>query len=116
VLQSGHGDGPTERYLLQHRRSLAVCLRELEDWPALAEVARTIGRSEGAENSGRAARDLLRCAAASTDSAVAAELCEEGLTLLEQAAAAGLRITANDPTYDMVRSHPRFVELLQRGR
>jgi hypothetical protein len=108
---------PRERkaisYLAQHRRSLLVCLRELQDWPALADVARALGRDgKGADNWGRAARDLLRCAGAAADVTARAALQAEALELLVQAAGDGMQIAADDPLYAPLRDEPRFRALL----
>jgi hypothetical protein len=63
VLCRTPGDRNANRFLASHRQSLSVCLRELEAWPALADVARAMGSMPGIEQlAGRAARDLLRCA------------------------------------------------------
>lgn len=114
VLSRTPGDRNANRFLASHRQSLSVCLRELEDWPALADVARAMGSMPGMEQlAGRAARDLLRCALA--DPGRRQALCDEALPLLERAVAEGLRLTPTDPLYDPVRDDPRFRALLPAG-
>jgi hypothetical protein len=111
VLRLDAGDTFAQTQLGFHLMSLAVDLRELGDWPALAKVARELASLGGANHLGRGARDLLRCAAAMPASEHAA-LHTEVLDLLAAARQQGLRITANDPLYAPLRDDPRFQALL----
>ena len=112
VLGRNPKDRMAENLLSQHRRGLSVNLREQKDWRALAEVARALGTMPGGpEISGRAARDLLRCAS-ELDAVAAETMRQEALTLLERAVGAGMKVTPNDAVYAPVRDDPRFQALL----
>lgn len=112
VLARDPADQRAAQQLAMHRRGLSVNLRGTGDWRALAQVARELGAMPGgADLPGRAARDLLRCAAeAAAPDALA--LRDEALALLERAVGLGLRLTADDPVYAPVRDDPRFTKLL----
>lgn len=113
VLQRAPADVAAARQLAQHYRSLLVALRSLEDWPALETAARTLGTMAGGQNQGRAARDLLRCAA-HADGDRGPRLADEALTLLAAAVQDGFRLDAGDAVYAPVRSDARFVALAAR--
>lgn len=111
ALAHDPNDGFARTQLGHHLTSLGVDLRELGDWPALVAVARELATLGGANNLGRAARDLLRCAA-NVSAADAAPMRGEALGLLEAAHGLGMRITANDPLYAPLRDDARFQALL----
>jgi tetratricopeptide (TPR) repeat protein len=115
VLAATPDDRTAQRYLAQHYRTYGVCLRNLEDWPALERAARTLGTFPGDENTGRAARDLLRCAARA-DGERRTQLGAEALGLLEAAVRDGMKLDAADTVYAPVRDDPRFRALLPNPR
>ncbi|MBL8754463.1 MAG: protein kinase [Planctomycetes bacterium] len=115
VLAATPDDRTAQRYLAQHYRTYGVCLRNLKDWPALERAARKLGTFPGDENTGRAARDLLRCAS-QLDGERHRQLADEALTMLEGAVADGMRLDPDDAVYAPVRELPRFRALLPSGR
>ncbi len=114
VLQRQPLDRTASRHLAQHYRTTLVTLRMLADWDALAATARAVGALGGEENTGRAGRELLRCAAHTTGAAREA-LGDEALAMLTAAVKGGMRIDADDPLYREVLDDPRF-EALLKGR
>ena len=116
MLQHDPGDRAAVRYLAQHRRTLLVTLRGQQDWPALEDAARALGALGGGdENTGRAARDLLRCASFA-DPIRQRWLLDEALALMAQAADHGMRPNPADPLYGLVRDDLRFRAFLSRRR
>ncbi len=116
VLERDPADRVATRYLAQHHRTLLVSLRQLQDWPALEAAARALGQLGGGdENTGRAARDLLRCATHAAEARRPA-LHDEALALLARAVDDGMRLDAADPLYAAVVSDARFQALLARSR
>ncbi|MBL8731317.1 MAG: hypothetical protein JNN13_02990, partial [Planctomycetes bacterium] len=110
VLQRAPADVAAARQLAQHYRSLLVALRSLEDWPALETAARTLGTMAGGQNQGRAARDLLRCAAHAAGER-GRQLADEAIGLLAAAVQDGFRLDADDAVYAPLRRDARFVAL-----
>jgi tetratricopeptide (TPR) repeat protein len=114
ALEGNGDDEPTRSCRASLLRSLTTTLRELRDWDALERTARDLGAPpDRRETTGRAARELLRCAEAVPQRAEA--LRAEALGLLERAAAVGLAIDANDALYAPWRDEPRFRALLPTG-
>lgn len=115
ALASNPKDQPARTSLGSLLRSLTTSLRALQDWPALEQAARELGElPDHRELTGRAARELLRCAEAVPGRAAA--LRAEALPLLERAVRAGLVVDPKDALYAPLRDDPRFRALLPTDR
>lgn len=111
VLAHNQQDAEAIEFLTNHRRTLAVCLYELDDLPALEPVARALGQMAGQQSSYWAAVGLLRCADRA-EPRRAAELRTEAVDLLVESSRRGRRMGADDPRLEAVRNDPRLQQIL----
>jgi tetratricopeptide (TPR) repeat protein len=113
VLARNPKDAEATEFLTNHRRSLAVCLYELDDLAALEPVARALGQMAGQQSSYWAAVGLLRCAEPD-ETAKARALRDEAVDLLVESNRRGRRIDADDPRLSSVRNDPRLQQIAVR--
>ncbi|MEO6596376.1 MAG: serine/threonine-protein kinase [Planctomycetota bacterium] len=112
VLAKNPNDEEAQRFLVSHRLTLAACLRELNAFEELEDVARALAKMPGNPSLPlNSARNLLRCAAAAAAPTKAAALRAEALDLLVEAHRRNLLVNMDDPLYEPLLEDPRFLKI-----